>query len=47
MVDMELMTEQCKNNTNVQIGEAWTFMATFRKIGYSHCLKEQKSPNES
>ena len=43
MLDMEMMTEQRKNNIN----EAWTFMALFREMGNSHCLQEQKSPNES
>ena len=43
MLDMEMMTGQRKNNIN----EAWTFMALFREMGNSHCLQEQKSPNES
>ena len=41
------MTEQSKNNTNNQIGEAWSFMALSRQMGISHSLQEQKSPNES
>ena len=45
MLDMELMMEQRKNNINYHLGEVWTVMASFRAMGNSHCLQEQKSPN--
>jgi hypothetical protein len=47
MLGMKLMTEQSKNNTNNQIGEAWSFVALFREMGISSCFQEQKTPNES